>query len=176
MKKHLQERLALALNSDDLKLIKDHCDLDKIICSGWASRKHALGCVAFWAKYAVNKRSITVLTNMAQRVCVSQSRRKHRGGSRLLLQQISTAAVCYWLNDTCPACHGRGYHVDYDKQTATQHECQTCHGTRLRTYPSAAQCAIDIEQERFERIFTDLILAIDQALQDYVRASLYTLR
>jgi len=175
-RRYLNERLALALNSDDLRLLKTHCDLDKIISSGWASRKQSLGCLAFWCKYVQDKRCVLPLRILVERICVSQSRRKHRGGSRAELSEIASAALVYFLNDTCPSCHGRGFIVDYDKQTDTQTPCVTCNGTRLRVYPSAHELGIDMEQLRFERIFNDVVLTLDASLHDYVKQSLYSLR
>lgn len=175
-KKQLNERLALALKTDDLRLLKSNCDLDKIISSGWASKKQALGCLAFWSKYVDHRRCSVALRLMVKRVCISQSRRKNRGGSRLQLEEISNAAIVYFLNDTCPACNGRGFIVDYEKQTDTNVICNTCNGSCLRAYPTARELNIEMEETRFERVFNDLILTLDASVHDYVKQTIYTLR
>ena len=175
-RRYLNERLALALNSDDLRLLKSNCDLDKIISSGWASRKQELGCLAFWCKYVQDRRCTSALRSLVTRICISQSRRKHRGGARFELNEIANAAIVYFLNDTCPSCQGRGFTVDYERQTDTQTPCVTCNGTRLRVYPTAESIGINMDELRFERIFNDLVLTLDASIHDYVKQSLYSLR
>jgi hypothetical protein len=170
------ERVALSLTSDDLRLMRHACPLDKVIASGWSSKTDTLGCLAFWAKYACDAGRTRDLFRQARKVAVARARRKKRGGHADHWRAMSDVAVEYWLQDTCGACQGRGFKVAEGSQIASGELCGACHGSGLAPLPSASLTGSDMDEQRFGRAVLEMLSSLDQAMSGYVARTLASLR
>ena len=170
------ERVALALTSDDLRLMQSACPLDKVISSGWSSRTESLGSIAFWAKYAADGGRINALVKRSRKVMVSMARRKKQGGAVHELHALATLAVAYWLSDKCRSCQGRGFLVLDGAQVESGLVCQTCGGSGLAPMPRPDDAGIEMDAVRFERMTASLLLLLDEAMCAYVAKTLSSLK
>jgi len=176
MDSKMVERISLALNSDDLRLMQQACPLDKVISSGWSAKNEPLGSVAFWSKYVRDSGRVKELLRRSKAVVVSRARRMRMGGSVADLQAVATVVVAYWLSDKCQACHGRGFYVAQTAQIATGDLCPSCRGSGLAPTPTPADAAVGMSPARFDRLAMSLINTLDQAMCGYVAGTLANLR
>lgn len=172
----LIERVALALNSSDLRLMRYSCDLDKVIVSGWASRSAQLGAMAFWSKYTVDYQRTKDLLKAVKKITIAGARRRKRGGTIDELNKVAEASLLYWLTDRCQSCQGRGFIVFESKQTVSDKVCQTCFGSGLRPMPTPEDVAIEWEPSQLQRTMTELLSILDNALSGYVGITLNALK
>lgn len=172
----LIERVALALNSSDLRLMRYACDLDKVIVSGWASRSGQLGALAFWSKYTVDPQRTRELMKAVKRIAIASARRRKRGGSIDELNKVAEASLFYWLTDRCPTCQGRGFIVLESKQTVSDLVCETCYGSGLRPMPTPIEAGVEWDAYQLQRTITELLGILDTALSAYVGTTLNALK
>lgn len=172
----LIERVALALNSSDLRLMRHSCDLDKVIVSGWASRSAQLGAMAFWSKYTVDYQRTKDLLKAVKKITIAGARRRKRGGTIDDLNKVAEASLLYWLTDRCQSCQGRGFIVLESKQTVSDLVCQTCYGSGLRPMPTPQDVDIEWDSSQLQRTMTELLSILDNALSGYVGITLSALK
>ena len=170
------ERVALALTSDDLRLLRNACPLDKVISSGWAAKDESLGSLAFWSKYAADQPRMRELAKRSQRVMVSHARRMKQGGSVPDLHALAIVGVAYWLSDRCRSCQGRGFVVLEGSQIASGELCTHCHGSGLAPLPEPSQAGLEMDSARYQRMTGALLRILDESLSGYVARTLAGLR
>lgn len=163
----LDERLAIARSSKNLKLKEYACDVDKLIASGFAARRHALGRLASWAYAEPTKKSARILVNALQVEAVKVLRRNRRFAHRDDIRHLSAVVVNWWLDHKCKTCQGRGLYVLRDKQITTNHECHTCKGTGLKRIPTAQEVGLDWTVAVYERNFTLIQMIIEEAANNF---------
>jgi len=174
MRRPIIERVAISLDSDDLRLLSGPCDLDKIIVSGWVGKKSLIGVYAFRAKYVNDSKAQVKLVEAISHKTHKKFRALNRGASRIQITDLSATVVGYWLDDKCPACRGVKFKVV--DQIATDEPCDQCQGTGLRLLPSAHECASGLPDSMFDKAMAEIIETLDISVDDYIKRVVMKMR
>ena len=162
------ERMTRATTSSNLKCDELHYDADLIASSGFVARRRGLGALAFWAKYAQDTSKTKELMRELLTKFVGQKRQERSHLSKKVLHEIAEAALCYWLTDTCRACHGVKFEkLEANEQVLSDRPCKRCRGTGKERPPAAQDCGIDLDNSRFREEFADCIEILHEAFMDY---------
>ena len=167
MRRPIIERVAISLDSDDLRLLSGPCDLDKIIVSGWVGRKALIGVYAFRAKYVCDAKAKVRLIEAVAHKTHKRFRAFNRGASRIQITDLAATVVSYWLDDKCPRCKGVKFEVV--DQIATDLPCHHCQGTGLKVLPSAHECASGLSETVFDKSMAEIIETLDISVDDYIK-------
>jgi len=176
MQTKLFERVALSLNSDDLRLMQQACPLDKVIGSGWSSKTEPLGSVAFWAKYVGDCGRTRELVQRSKKIMVTQARRKFMGGSVDDLEFLGVTTVAYWLADRCKRCQGRGFIVEDGAQVDSGAVCKACDGSGVSAITLTPMDGCGLDYARAHKLAQGLIHKLDDAMCSYIAKTVASLR
>lgn len=164
------EKIARATVSKNLRHHEHPCDVDVLGASGMAALTKGLGHWAFRAKFLREPGVIDRLQYRVRAMAVGRARTRRFRTRLNHLHGIADAALGWWVNDSCPRCKG----VQFEKagQTLSTRSCKACHGSGKRREPTAKDISSELSPRRFEQVFGDVIVQLEEACTAYRRTVL----
>lgn len=125
----IQERVAAARVSRDLRHKLGACDVDTLGAVGMASARNAMLSELLALKYANDARAYRpVLDHVTRHAMLMSTRKKWKATDRELAL-LARSVVDDWLAPNCRACNGLGFRRRPDAPTLEARPCQVCDGT-----------------------------------------------
>lgn len=163
----IDERIARATRSKNLRHTEHLGDVDVLTASGLAATKKRLGYLAFRCQHAREVSTLEQLRLTIRKVAVSIARTRRVRAEAGDVMACADAAVMWWLNSVCPRCAGKRFETA--QQTLSERSCKSCKGTGRRREPSPKDAKLDWPIYRWNMIFGGVIERLESSVTDYLR-------
>ena len=156
-----EEGYQRATNATDLSIDQNHrTDADWMIASGWSHRQLGADLMRLQSEWSGFKRNANPALDEANaREATDRLRTLPAAKTKLLAlaqryglkadaEAVVLKVLTYWLDDTCPHCHGQGYVLISGTSRLSDKRCKSCRGSGKRAAPGRAEarkllCAMD---------------------------------
>lgn len=157
----LEEGYQSATNSGNLAVDPEHrTDADWMIASGWSHRQLGADLMRLQSEWSRPMRNANPALDEANaREAIDRLRTLPAAKAKLLAlaqryglkddaEAVVLKVLTYWLDDTCPHCHGQGYVLVSGTPRLSGKRCHACRGNGKRASPGRAEarkllCAMD---------------------------------
>jgi hypothetical protein len=129
------ERYVSASTTSDMRVHEYHCDADKMLAAGYASRgdeRKMLALRLYRMQNTADRESVgIVIRNADNWLRVRMSRNGHRPLPRSQRDALIVQALQWWLAKRCMYCNGTGFDIIEGTPALSQIQCNGCRGTGI---------------------------------------------
>ncbi len=121
-----EEKYLVATNTSNLRVQSERTGAaDVIIAAGWSASR--IGGALMRLQTKVTRDNLALVFEQV----VMEAEKLHISRP----EQVSRDIIAWWLNRTCPTCHGRKFDTIENTPSLSAIECPKCHGTGEKTSP-----------------------------------------
>ncbi len=130
------QQYARSVNSKSLQDDSTHHHTDALAAVALSSK---FGSILYRVKFAADQHSLVPLLEIWRNIV---KKRAERDGFAHLAEEVADISLWAWMDDICPACHGRGHPVITGTPTLEAMPCPACNGSGRKPL----QCDSEIKE------------------------------